>query len=134
MKDLVAFIDSRLDEDEKAAQLSGRGRVAWLTYRDDEGQMLYTTVAASDDFSPWFADGHELPEPASADNIYDQARALREVAAKRDIVRRCWAHMNELDTYPSDLVSPRAVLARTVLVALATAWNDHPEYRQEWKP
>jgi hypothetical protein len=58
----------------------------------------------------------------------------RDVEAKRAILRRCAAHMNEPDQWPNGLVSPRAVLARQALVALADIWNDHPDYRAEWKP
>ena len=83
---MTAFAEARLAEDEAAARYAGPARVAWLTYRDSEGQMLYTTVAAGEDHAPWVADGHELPEPASARTVYDPARALREVEAGRKLL------------------------------------------------
>ncbi|MGH8921887.1 MAG: hypothetical protein ACRD0H_26690, partial [Actinomycetes bacterium] len=57
--ELVAFWRARLDEDEATAHYAGPARIAWLTYRDDQGQMRYTTVAAGEDHAPWVADGHE---------------------------------------------------------------------------
>jgi hypothetical protein len=60
-------------------------------------------------------------------------RPLREVEAKRAILQRCAARMNEPDQYPNGLVSPRAVLARQNLSDLATVWSDHSDYRAEWE-
>jgi hypothetical protein len=59
------------------------------------------------------------------------AQALREVAAMRAVLRRCRAHMNEPDQYPNGLVSPRAALARQVLVDLTAIWSTHPDYQRE---
>jgi len=65
---------------------------------------------------------------------HDPARVLREVEAKRATVRRCAARMNELDVHRNGLVSPRALLARQVLMNLAAVWSDHPDYDEEWRP
>jgi hypothetical protein len=133
--ELITFAVARLGEAEAVAHNSGPARVAWLTYRNDAGRMLYTTVAAGDDYgTSWVADGHELPEPASAEVVYDPARVLREVAAKRAIVAHCLPLVSEPDQWPNGLVSLRAALARQVMTSLASAWDDHPGYREEWKP
>jgi hypothetical protein len=86
--DEIAFLRAKLDEDEATARYSGPALVAWLTYREDSGGMFYTTVAAGGqgDWDPWVADGHELPEPASARVVYDPARALREVDVWRKLL------------------------------------------------
>lgn len=63
-----------------------------------------------------------------------KARALREVEARQAIVRRCVGRMNEMDVYPNGLVSPRAWLARQVLMDLAAIDSDHPDYDESWKP
>lgn len=87
--DITAFLTARLDEDEAAAYYSGPARVAWLTYCDDSGRMLYTTVAASnDEDDPWVADGHDLPSPTAACIVFDPARVLAEVKAKRRVLAR----------------------------------------------
>jgi hypothetical protein len=97
--------------------------------------MGYTTVAHGHSADgPWIADGRELPEPASVLVVYDPLRVLRDVAAKRTILRRCAAQMNEPDQYPNGLVSPRALMARQNLMDLAAVWSDSPEYQEGWKP
>jgi hypothetical protein len=62
------------------------------------------------------------------------ARMRREISVKQDIVRRCVSRMNEMDAYQNGLVSPRALLARQVLIVQAACWEDHPDYRPglEW--
>jgi hypothetical protein len=83
---MSAFAEARLAEDEATVRYAGPARIAWLTYRDDEGQMLYTTVAAADGCGPWVADGKELPEPASVLTMYDPARALRDIESARKLL------------------------------------------------
>jgi hypothetical protein len=77
-----------LDADEATVQHSGSARVAWLTYHNDVGGLLYTTVAADGegDWDVWAAGGNELPEPASVRVVYDPARERRDIAAKRRVL------------------------------------------------
>lgn len=137
MSDLTAFLAARLDETEHTAHWSGPALVAWLTYRDDDGQMLYTTVAAGEEHVPWIADGHELPEPSSSSIVYDPARVLREVEAGRRILARyedCLARMEDPD-YPQGVAADQArEYEDFVLPNLAAAWSGHPDYDQEWNP
>jgi hypothetical protein len=42
--------------------------------------------------------------------------------------------MDEPDQWPNGLVSPRAVLARQVIMNLGATYDDHPSYQPEWKP
>lgn len=60
--------------------------------------------------------------------------ALREIAAKRRIVQRCWRGMNELDPNANGLVTERALLARQVLMDLGHIWADAKGYNPDWKP
>ena len=82
----VAFLTARLDEDEATAQYAGPALIAWFTFYGSDGRLLYTTVAATSGEvqDVWVADGKVLPKPASMRVVYDPARALREVKAKRD--------------------------------------------------
>jgi hypothetical protein len=104
--ELAAFLAARLDEDE---------REAGEFHREDCESLP----------SP----GYTGPFPC---NCGYPGRVLREVAAKRAILRRCSARMNEMDEYPNGLVSPRALLARQTLMCLASVYSGHPDYRPEW--
>jgi uncharacterized protein DUF6221 len=121
---LTAFVTARLDEEQHRA-----------------GTMEHSTVFEQ----PWnscpasrtepFGDLEWGPDaPCDCHLAERKARALRAVESKRSIVRRCAGVMNELDVYPNGLVSPRALLARQVLMAIAAIDSDHPDYDQEWKP
>jgi uncharacterized protein DUF6221 len=119
MDDLIAFVVARLDEAETTVRRAGESHIAWLTYRRDDGSMGYTTVADGH-AGVWIADGHELPEPASVLVMFDTARALRDVEAKRRLIEEFAAR------------STRDV-AEIYLTTLAAAWSGHPDYRDEWK-
>jgi len=107
MSDLVAFLTARLDETEARALAA---REDW----DDESQQY-----------EW----NDLSEAVYAHaRCLDPALVLREVEAKRKIVRRCMAGMDELDVYPNGLLTPRALLSRQTLMDLAAVYSDHPDY------
>ncbi|WP_405149464.1 DUF6221 family protein [Sphaerisporangium sp. NBC_01403] len=140
MDDLIAFLRARLGEDEETARVAGEACIAWLTYRDDDGQMRYTTVAAAATDGIWIAAGAEVPAPTSALVVYDPARALREVEAKRRIIsehaphedyswacRTCSAADSCGCMGGPDLPCP-------TLRLLALPYADHPDYREEWRP
>jgi Family of unknown function (DUF6221) len=111
VSDLAGFLAARLDEIEAAAR-----------------------EAASRPLGDAWDDGTRLTAVARHIARHDPARVLREVEAKRKILRRCEARINELDVHPNGLVSPRAVLARQIIAELAAVFSDHPDYRQEWAP
>lgn len=113
-EDLAARVRARLDEIAAAAE--GTGRIAWLTYLNDDGHMGYTTVAAGSETAEgvddvWIADGKELPAPARVQVVYDQAAVLADVASKREILayaERVFANAKE---HPDDFASKGAFLA-----------------------
>lgn len=92
MSELVEFLRARLDEAARSAEASGPHPVAWLTFCDADGHLQYTAVGASADergeSGIWIVDGKEVPAPAFVHVIYDPARVLREVQAKRRIMAR----------------------------------------------
>lgn len=131
---MVAFTRARLDEDKQRAEATGEGRIAWLTYLDDDGQMHYTTVAAggteagtADD--SWVTDGKELPAPARVLVFYDQASALREIEARQRVIDRC-ASAEISDDGDMGAV----LLAEAILVDLAAPYAGHADYQQRWTP
>ena len=126
---LVEFLRARLDEDEAAA-MENR---AWMAFdvkdEDDWMRLMYDPV-----IGPF---GGQSPTRNVATGMYvakmsNPARVLREVEAKRAILRRCARFINEMDQHPNGLVSPRAVQARHTLAHLTAIYSDHPGYRQEW--
>jgi len=139
--ELAAFIEARLAEAEKTAHHAGDGRIAWLTYHNDDGSMHHATVAADHDNDYWCADGRLLEPPASVLVLWDQAIVLRDIAARRKILaehapdqyeptscRTC--HHQEAGwsvPVPAEVPCP-------TLRALAAIWSDHPDYRSEWAP
>jgi hypothetical protein len=144
MTGITEFLNARLDEDEATARYSGPALIAWLTFRDGDGQMLYTTPAASDagDQGIWAADGRELPEPASARVVYDPARILREVEAKRAILAEHQPVVAGLQSVTGEgcrtcdetgvgVVSPGWPCA--TVRALASVFSDHADYDPAWK-
>lgn len=132
MTGIAEFLTARLDEDEATAQHSGPARVAWLAFLDDAGHMRYTTVAASnDDDDPWVADGHELVAPAAVRVVYDPARVLAEVAAKRALLKRL---DEDADACTDDAEWRGASLAEWQVIAhLAAVYADHPDYDPSWR-
>lgn len=126
---LIAFLNARLDEDEATASYAGPARIAWLTYRDADGQMLYTTVAAGEDHAPWVADGKELPPPASARVVYDPARVLREVEAGRHLTAE---YRRALEKAPGNL--PLLNTLRRLIGSRVAVYSDHPDYNPAWRP
>lgn len=124
---LVEFLRARLDEDER--QVEGSGRIAWLTYRNADGSMHHTTVAAAAG-DEWVIDGQVATGWASADVIYNESRVLAEVEAKRWIVELC-----EAGVEPHAPATPGVRAGyRAILRYLAAPYADHPDYDPAWRP
>jgi len=127
--DITEFIAARLDEDEAAANAGAR-RVGMPWRAEPQpgtpGGLVIDELGLVGSTGGRYAAEHIAR--------HDPARALREVKAKRAIVRRCGWSVNEPDQYPNGLVSPRAALSRQNLFDLAAVWSDHPDYRDEWRP
>ena len=138
---LEAFTEARLAGAETAARLAGEGRVAWVTVRDEAGQMLYATVAAElGDDDGWIADGKEIAG-ASAAVFYDPGQALRQVAAGRQVLGRWRTACRQAAVARINGGGPEAEAWEKIAGALeldvrslAAVWEDHPDYREAWKP
>lgn len=152
MSELLTFLRARLDEDEATA-----GLVSRTVYACDGHGRRWDCLAQSDE--KW-ADGTDrLPNHhATWTPLYDPARVLAEVAAKRAWITLALDHAETVDgewgcghtaadlergyrTYPDqDDHEPlpagcHAVdEARRYLAPLAAVYRDHEHYREEWKP
>ncbi|MDP9949133.1 MULTISPECIES: DUF6221 family protein [Streptomyces] len=125
MDDLAQFLRDRLDEDEQAARAAHAPN--WST---DGRTGLHYGVEDG-----WMTDALTT---ADADHIarHDPARVLREVEAKRRLLTDYEENAADLDAQHApdmDYVG-RADGLETALQHLATAYADHPDYRDAWRP
>lgn len=128
---LVEFLNARLDEDEAAARAATPG--PWWQGDEDSPHV--------GDYG-WYVAGCPAGETEDTpqgriDAAWiarnDPARALREVAAKREII----AALDELEIEtmdPDDSESIALALGLvSALTALASVYSSHVDFRDEWR-
>jgi HPt (histidine-containing phosphotransfer) domain-containing protein len=122
MDDLVAFVEARLADDEQAAtqcverdwQFSG-SNCHVLAERSANGS--FRTIA-------WCANGYDDDLSNSIHiAVHDPARVLREVEAKRQILRYVRGELADDETDQS---------AQWLLQMLAAPFADHPDFLASW--
>jgi len=129
-RDLAEFIAARLNEDQYLVSgFAFTGDTEW------DAEMLGRLF--------WYGDG-SAPKSRPADDPvirhlarHDAARVLREIEAGRMILARYEDTLarQEDDNYPAGVAQNQArEYEDFVLPNLAAAWNNHPDYRPEWKP
>jgi hypothetical protein len=104
--DLVTWLRDRLDE--QRARNEGSGLAAWLTYLDQDGDMLHVRLAIATEGSPdqWRVADDAAPAGWSRVTIIHDERAVRDdIAAKRAIV--------DLHQHHRDYVTARALNQRS---------------------
>ena len=115
--DLIAFITARLDEDEAAA------KAAWGVEWD------WRYVARPFGERPSIAHTVHIA-------LHDPARVLREVEAKRAIIREHEIRDSRCRVCTA-IHEGRATRFRApcwTLLFIADVYSDHPDYREEWAP
>lgn len=131
--ELVAFLRARIDEDERAAWLAMGRRWAITGSRvvDAQADRAVRDVVAG--WSPALI--AEVPAvEGNRKHIarHDPTRVLADVEAKRQIISEYLAEghnpTGEMRDYGYEAGLERA------LELLALPFEDHPDYRQEWKP
>lgn len=83
---LVEFLRARLDEEQQSVEQwdsDGRAQVAVMWTGPEPG---YTTVAMAHPGTPWIADGREVADARHVRVLYDPARVLADIEAKRRLV------------------------------------------------
>jgi hypothetical protein len=127
--DLVQWLGEQLDEDERIARAAGEAERAdaWSILPNSYGGVLDGTGSRS------IAVGYgDVMAPATATHIaaHDPARVLREIDAKRDLLRFAEGIHDYHETFT------RGVAARLgeTLRLYALAYADRPGYREEWRP
>lgn len=132
MDDLIAFLRARLDNEAELARATmsranpreGVWTFADMQIRDDAGHLVVRHT--------WPNEGEHI-----AHN--DPARVLREVEAKRSVLRDLEQAEFTLSTAgpgtpPHDLMTGAVNMLRRTVRLLAVPYADHPAYRAEWRP
>lgn len=113
--ELVAWLREQVDEDERKAQLvhgrCGNQVVVDLPEYVDEETTLHRKVV-----------------------VFDPARVLAEVAAKRRIIGRCAEQVPASWAFMDDVFHARAADALETLRLLASMYAGRPGWRSEWAP
>ena len=125
MDELVAFVTARLDEVETAARRATPG--PWRQEPQEHQRIVGPTgvvvcVAGAGEMSD-----RQGQRDAGHIARNDPARVLREIEAKREVVRQC----ADLHAGDSPLV---AYSAGVMLRALAAVYVGHPDYPEAWRP
>lgn len=141
MDDLVTFLKARLNEDEKAAltTLEGHPLAEWTAVGTpgesdlERSNWAVVNVAGPDDKGPWTR--------AIMQHIarHDPARVLREVQAKRQIIRDyenaalALSHAGTSGTV-YDLMTGAVNTLKRAILRLAEVYDQDPYYLEEWRP
>ncbi len=132
---IVDFIEARIDEDEAAAQAATVGGGPKWAAAGEPGESGDLIDAEHGGFVAWNRDEHAFQNHEDAVHIarHDPARVLRDCEAKRAIVqlyRDAWVQST---TGRGSREKAGAVFViQAALFALAGAYSDHPNYREEW--
>ena len=110
--DLLAFLNARLDEDE---------RIARAVTPDDWG------VGDESSHYEW----EDLPDAAFAHaKRHDPARVLREVEAGRQLL----SDYEEARTSEAEAAAVITEILFMQIINRVRVYGDHPDCRQEWRP
>ncbi|MFC9247766.1 DUF6221 family protein [Streptomyces sp. NPDC057136] len=133
MDDLVQFLRDRLDEGEAVARAATQGDWVWSREFVTPPGYHHRTIGPL--------------EPGDAAHIarHDPARVLREVEAKREILRWHSTPHTVVDGFCADEGGPcthRGEAECTLcggtgcptLRLLALPYADHPDYQETWRP
>ncbi|NUS74912.1 MAG: hypothetical protein HOV70_01760 [Streptomyces sp.] len=126
MDDLMQWLTTQLDEDEQTAQAATPG--PWE--QGGIGDYGWTVNFSRRNSGVEVEDGEQGYADAAFIAAHDPARVLREVEAKREIVRQ--ADLYLCDSGPG--CGYRTKHGHSVLRLLALAYADRPGYREEWRP
>ena len=129
MDELVQFLRARYDEEQRLAEGAAHHTEPDWSDGGSYGESVTTEprhvpVAVS----PW--GGAMLDEVRAHIVCHDPARVLREVGAKRELLRVAAAAHDYHETFTSGF----AAALEGTLRLFALAYADHPDYNAEWRP
>lgn len=120
MIELVQWLRAQLDEDERIARAVTTEGV-WRVGRSHGG--------ASVEGEGWTVAGADALDGAHI-AAHDPARVLREIEAKRDLLRFAEGIHDHHETFTTGV----AARLEATLRLFAAAYADRPGYREEWRP
>ena len=147
---IVEFLTACLAEDERIARAATAG--PWRAHDTHLGQYGYAATILSGegndtDLRAWLPSMSNEPWDetrnvwADAAHIaeHDSARVLREIDAKREIVRDFQAALAERDTVEVGADAYHRMVGtvtslRRVVCGLAAAYSHRPGFKEEWRP
>lgn len=115
MTGLAAFTAARLDEDEESAC-----EAVQRPWRCEDNHIV--------DLDGGDVARFNIKADAAHAAMYEPARVLREVAAKRAILEQCMITLNRYRPPVPTGKSAEWALASLVMDRMASAWSDHPDY------
>ena len=146
---LIAFVKARLDEDEVVAREACDGDSGqwfmgrkWNVYRAEDEARYDEDYQGEENRLVVY--GNVKPQSEYVAR-HDPARALREVAAKRALIRVALENAAETDSERGDGHDAGGIAAGQCsdhgaeaalrnLAPLAAIWDGHPDYDPGWKP
>jgi hypothetical protein len=141
--DLIAFLNTRLDEDEETARATSRPAFRqWHAEPWYDGEFLNDGRTVRADL--WGKTGMQFTGQGAIATVmaghiarHDPARVLREVEAKRAILAVVVPEIKGMDQQiisewgdSRDEIDAHLPLLRI----MAAVYSDHPDYQQEWAP
>jgi hypothetical protein len=128
MDDLVRWLGEQLDEDERIARAVEDRSAPW------DGQWVADGDSAARTYNGhvlFYGHNYRLKPGLVAHVVaHDPARVLREIEAKRDLLRLA----ERAHDYHETFVSGFASALEGTLRLFALAYADRPGYREEWRP
>ncbi|MFF0512456.1 DUF6221 family protein [Streptomyces sp. NPDC004250] len=152
MDDLVVWLRAQLDEDERVATAATAG--PWRAHDTHLGQYGHTATVLSGegnatDLRAWLPSHSHEPwdetrnvwNDAAHIARHDPARVLREIDAKRQIMRKAFEHAATIDGEWGCCHDAEAIEAGRCdeqhpdhLPLLALPYADRPGYQESWRP
>lgn len=135
MSDVTAFLRARLDDDEKAANESGGTAWHWASRPSVLGGTEFDGLHNSEHELILWADSQDECELDFLGDVdvhiarHDPARVLREVSAKRGVIREMEAARTNLEERGINV----PFFITWTLWHLAAVYSDHPDYQKEWE-
>lgn len=130
MDDLVRFLRTQLDDDERVAHAAADGDPVWNIRHPEPGAPSWSRSALLGKSLVSSCDPATLT-PAEGEHIarWDPARVLAEVEA----VRKLLDWLDDLDRWESGANVFRMPDTDDARKALAQPYADRPGYREEWR-